>query len=110
VSGWADNILIHKQASLKAMNPERPFYLLDDGARPALSTSTSSAQAQSKWSVPPPILPDAKQVPGAAAAAGMGVVLADIIRGENGRLPRLASYFWFRQSPMTSDHIKGHDV
>jgi hypothetical protein len=28
-----------------------------------------------------PVLPDAQQVPGAAAAAGMGGVLADIIRG-----------------------------
>lgn len=32
--GWADHILIHKQASLKEMNPEQPFYLLDDGKRP----------------------------------------------------------------------------
>ena len=32
--GWADQILIHKQASLQAMNPEQPFYLLDDGAQP----------------------------------------------------------------------------
>ncbi|MFQ5401547.1 MAG: hypothetical protein ACE5E7_18355 [Anaerolineae bacterium] len=32
--GWADHILIHKQASLKEMNPEQPFYLLDDGTRP----------------------------------------------------------------------------
>jgi hypothetical protein len=31
--GWADHILIHKQASLKEMNPERPFYLLDDGTQ-----------------------------------------------------------------------------
>jgi hypothetical protein len=29
--GWLDQILIHKQASLKEMNPEQPFYLLDDG-------------------------------------------------------------------------------
>jgi hypothetical protein len=29
--GWADQILIHKQASLREMNPEEPFYLLDDG-------------------------------------------------------------------------------
>lgn len=29
--GWSDHILIHKQASLKEMNPEQPFYLLDDG-------------------------------------------------------------------------------
>jgi len=36
--GWSDYILIHKQASLQAMNPEEPFYLLDDGSRqiPAL--------------------------------------------------------------------------
>jgi hypothetical protein len=32
--GWANQILIHKQASLKEMNPERPFYLLDDGTQP----------------------------------------------------------------------------
>ncbi|GIK53465.1 MAG: hypothetical protein BroJett014_24380 [Planctomycetota bacterium] len=32
--GWANHILIHKQASLKEMNPEQPFYLLDDGAQP----------------------------------------------------------------------------
>lgn len=32
--GWADHILIHKQASLKEMNPEQPFYLLDDGTQP----------------------------------------------------------------------------
>jgi hypothetical protein len=31
--GWAIHILIH-QASLKEMNPEQPFYLLDDGRRP----------------------------------------------------------------------------
>jgi hypothetical protein len=29
---WADHILVHKQASLKEMNPEQPFYLLDNGA------------------------------------------------------------------------------
>jgi hypothetical protein len=32
--GWLDAVLIHKQASLKEMSPERPFYLLDDGERP----------------------------------------------------------------------------
>ena len=32
--GWVDAILLHKQASLQAMNPERPFYLLDDGHQP----------------------------------------------------------------------------
>ena len=32
--GWANQILIHKQASLKEMNPEQPFYLLDDGTQP----------------------------------------------------------------------------
>ncbi len=32
--GWANHILIHKQASLKEMNPEQPFYLLDDGNQP----------------------------------------------------------------------------
>jgi hypothetical protein len=31
--GWADHVLLHKQASLKAMNPEAPFYLLDDGSQ-----------------------------------------------------------------------------
>lgn len=29
--GWSDYVLIHKQASLEAMNPEEPFYLLDEG-------------------------------------------------------------------------------
>ncbi|MAT98685.1 MAG: hypothetical protein CL608_16200 [Anaerolineaceae bacterium] len=32
--GWAHHILIHKQASLKEMNPEQPFYLLDNGTQP----------------------------------------------------------------------------
>ncbi|MCI0647256.1 MAG: hypothetical protein L0346_20495, partial [Chloroflexi bacterium] len=32
--GWSDYILIHKQASLKEVNPEQPFYLLDDGHQP----------------------------------------------------------------------------
>ncbi len=32
--GWADHILIHKQASLQRMNPEEPFFLLDDGRHP----------------------------------------------------------------------------
>ena len=32
--GWTSTALIHKQASLKEMNPELPFYLLDDGTRP----------------------------------------------------------------------------
>lgn len=32
--GWANHILIHRQASLKEMNPEQPFYLLDDGTQP----------------------------------------------------------------------------
>ena len=31
---WANYALIHKQASLKEMNPEQPFYLLDDGTQP----------------------------------------------------------------------------
>lgn len=31
--GWADHVLLHKQASLKEMNPEAPFYLLDDGSQ-----------------------------------------------------------------------------
>lgn len=31
--GWVSQVLLHKQASLKAMNPEQPFYLLDDGER-----------------------------------------------------------------------------
>jgi hypothetical protein len=36
--GWSDYVLIHKQASLQAMNPEEPFYLLDEGRQqiPAL--------------------------------------------------------------------------
>ncbi len=36
--GWLDAVLIHKQASLQAMQPEEPFYLLDggDGQIPAL--------------------------------------------------------------------------
>jgi hypothetical protein len=29
--GWLDAVLIHKQASLQAMQPEEPFYLLDGG-------------------------------------------------------------------------------
>jgi len=29
--GWVDYILIHKQASIREMNPEEPFFLLDDG-------------------------------------------------------------------------------
>jgi hypothetical protein len=32
--GWVSQILLHKQASLKEMNPEQPFYLLDDGTQP----------------------------------------------------------------------------
>lgn len=32
--GWVDWILLHKQASLKEMNPDQPFYLLDDGSAP----------------------------------------------------------------------------
>ncbi len=32
--GWVSQILLHKQASLKEMNPEQPFYLLDDGSQP----------------------------------------------------------------------------
>lgn len=32
--GWSSVALIHKQASLKTMNPEEPFYLLDDGRQP----------------------------------------------------------------------------
>jgi hypothetical protein len=32
--GWHHMVLIHKQASLKEMNPEQPFYLLDDGRQP----------------------------------------------------------------------------
>ena len=31
---WTSTALIHKQASLKEMNPEQPFYLLDDGTQP----------------------------------------------------------------------------
>ncbi|MCP4423506.1 MAG: hypothetical protein GY803_03345, partial [Chloroflexi bacterium] len=29
--GWVDHILIHKQASIREMNPEESFFLLDDG-------------------------------------------------------------------------------
>jgi hypothetical protein len=32
--GWHHLVLIHEQASLKEMNPEQPFYLLDDGRQP----------------------------------------------------------------------------
>jgi len=32
--GWADHILIHKQASIREMNPEEAFFLLDDGRQP----------------------------------------------------------------------------
>ena len=32
--GWTDYVLIHRQASLKEMSPEEPFFLLDDGERP----------------------------------------------------------------------------
>ena len=32
--GWTSTALVHKQASLKEMNPELPFYLLDDGTQP----------------------------------------------------------------------------
>jgi hypothetical protein len=32
--GWVDWILLHKQASLKEMSPDQPFYLLDDGTAP----------------------------------------------------------------------------
>ena len=32
--GWTNTALIHKQASLKEMNPEQPFYLLDGGTQP----------------------------------------------------------------------------
>jgi hypothetical protein len=32
--GWTSTALIHKQASLKEMSPEQPFYLLDDGTQP----------------------------------------------------------------------------
>jgi hypothetical protein len=31
--GWVNQVLLHKQASLKEMNPEMPFYLLDDGGQ-----------------------------------------------------------------------------
>ena len=29
--GWVDHILIHKQASIREMDPQEPFFLLDDG-------------------------------------------------------------------------------
>jgi len=32
--GWVDHILVHKQASIREMNPEQPFFLLDDGKQP----------------------------------------------------------------------------
>ena len=32
--GWVDHILVHKQASIREMNPEEPFFLLDDGQQP----------------------------------------------------------------------------
>jgi hypothetical protein len=48
--GWADQILIHKQASLREMNPEEPFYLLDDGKQPAQSADGS--RPLSKWPIP----------------------------------------------------------
>ena len=32
--GWHHMVLIHKQASLKEMTPEQPFYLLDNGRQP----------------------------------------------------------------------------
>jgi hypothetical protein len=32
--GWVDHVLIHKQASIREMNPEEPFFLLDDGLHP----------------------------------------------------------------------------
>lgn len=31
--GWLNHVLLHKQASLQEMNPENPFYLLDDGSQ-----------------------------------------------------------------------------
>ncbi len=74
--GWANHILIHKQASLKEMNPEQPFYLLDDSKRPALS--------QSKWPIPPlfyPMLNKCLALPLLPEWAGY--------LWENGRLRRL---------------------
>jgi hypothetical protein len=53
--GWANHILIHKQASLKEMNPEQPFYLLDDGTQPALSGPTELGK--SKGPIPPLFYP-----------------------------------------------------
>ncbi|MCP4933060.1 MAG: hypothetical protein GY927_02395, partial [bacterium] len=32
--GWVDHILIHKQASIREVNPEEPFFLLDDAKQP----------------------------------------------------------------------------
>ncbi|MBK8904482.1 MAG: hypothetical protein IPM53_25110 [Anaerolineaceae bacterium] len=53
--GWVSQVLLHKQASLKEMNPERPFYLLDDGAKPKLCQDGSLLSAQ--WSIPPLFYP-----------------------------------------------------
>jgi len=53
--GWADQILIHKQASLREMNPEEPFYLLDDGKRPA--GSVDGGRPSSKGQIPPLFYP-----------------------------------------------------
>ena len=53
--GWVSQVLLHKQASLKEMNPERPFYLLDEG------TKTISQQdrvpVSTPWAIPPLFYP-----------------------------------------------------
>ena len=53
--GWVSQVLLHKQASLKEMNPERPFYLLDDGAKPILHQDGRPLATQ--WSIPPLFYP-----------------------------------------------------
>lgn len=52
---WVSQVLLHKQASLKEMNPEQPFYLLDDGAKPILRQDGISLSSQ--WSIPPLFYP-----------------------------------------------------
>lgn len=53
--GWVSQVLLHKQASLKEMNPEQPFYLLDDGAKPILHQD--GCQLATRWSIPPLFYP-----------------------------------------------------
>lgn len=53
--GWVSQVLLHKQASLKEMNPEQPFYLLDDGSKPVLPQD--GRQLATQWSIPPLFYP-----------------------------------------------------